>query len=153
MVFERLPYAFLKICFTDCEGAIQLDVVSSKHGDQDNLVHNALKPDEGEWLADDDDDQGFVLRTRGCKRKITGFRIQNAAVPRATKSFRVSGASDFNGSWNNLMEGIFEENSLGVTFHLSQSVEVRYVKFELLSSNGRRGGGLQSFALTTGKVL
>ena len=118
-------------------------------------MHNVLSPDESEWLVDEEStgNQGFVLRTRGCKRKITGFRIQNAAVPRATKSFRVSGASEFNGGWNNLLGGIFEENSLGVTFHLNQPVEVRFIKFELLSSHRGRGGGLQSFTLTTGKVL
>ena len=117
-------------------------------------MHNVLSPDEGEWLADEEStgDQGFILRTRGCKRKITGFRIQNAAVLHASKSFRVSGASDFNDRWNNLLQGIFEENSLGVTFHLNQPVEVRFVKFEVLSSNGGRGGGLQSFTLTTGIV-
>ena len=118
-------------------------------------MHNVLRPDEGEWLVDEEStgDQGFVLRTRGCKRNITGFRIQNAAVPRATKGFRVSGASDSNGRWNNLLEGNLEENSPSGTFHLSQSVEVRFVKFELLSSHSGRGGGLHSFALTTGKVL
>ena len=118
-------------------------------------MHNVLSPDESEWLVDEENtgNQGFVLRTRGCKRKITGFRIQNAAVPRATKSFRVSGASEFNGGWNNLLGGNLEENTLGVTFHLNQPVEVRFVKFEVLSSHSGRGGGLQSFTLTTGKVL
>ena len=141
--------------FSDCEGALQLDVVSSNLGDDDGSVHNVLSPDEGEWLSEEKStgDQGFILRTRGCKRKITGFRIQNAAVPHATKSFRVSGASDFNGRWNNLLEGNFEENSLGVTFHLNQSVEVLFIKFELLSSHSGRGGGLRSFTLTTGKVI
>ena len=117
-------------------------------------MHNVLSHDEGEWLADEESigDQGFILRTRGCKRKITGFRIQNAAEPHATKSFRVSGASEFNGGWDNLLEGNFEENSPSVTFHLERPVEVRFVKFELLSSNGGRGGGLQSFTLTTGIV-
>ena len=118
-------------------------------------MHNVLSPDESEWLSVEKStgDQGFILRTRGCKRKITGFKIKNAGVPRATKSFRVSGASEFNGPWNNLLEGNFEENSLGVTFHLSQPVEVRFVKFELLSSHSGRGGGLRSFTLTEGKIL
>ena len=141
--------------FAACEGEIELDVVSSNLTGKDNQVHNVLNLDESEWLADEEntEHQGFVLRTRGCKRKITGFRIQNAAEPRATKSFRVSGASEFNGHWNNLLEGSFEENSPSGTFHLSQSVEVRFVKFEVLSSHGGRGGGLRSFTLTTGKVL
>ena len=115
--------------FSDCEGALQLDVISNNLGDNDGLVHNVLSSDESEWLADEEStgNQDFILRTRGCKRRITGFQIQNAAVPHATKSFRVSGASDFDGGWNNLLEGNFEENSLGVTFHLSQPVEVRFV--------------------------
>ena len=141
--------------FAACEGEIELDVVSSSLTGKDNLVHNVLNLDESEWLADEEntEHQGFVLRTRGCKRKITGFRIQNVAVPHATKSFRVSGSSDFKGRWKNLLQGIFEENSRGVTFHLNQSVEVLFIKFELLSSHSGRGGGLHSFALTTGKVL
>ena len=118
-------------------------------------MHNVLSPDEGEWLVDEEStgDQGFILRTRGCKRKITGFRIQNAAVPRTTTSFRVSGTLGFNGGWINLLGGNLEENNLGVTFHLNQPVEVRFVKFELLNSYSGRGGGLRFFTPTTGKVL
>ena len=43
-------------------------------------MHNVLSPDEGEWLSDEENtgDQGFILMTRGCKRKITGFRIMSA---------------------------------------------------------------------------
>ena len=117
-------------------------------------MHNVLSPDEGEWLADEEStgDQGFVLRTRGCKRAITGIRIQNAAQPRATKSFRVSGASEFNREWKDLVEANLEENSATVTFHLSQPEEVRFIRFELLSSHRGKGGGLRLFRLTTGQV-
>ena len=104
--------------FAACEGEIELDVVSSNLTGKDNLVHNVLNLDESEWLADEEntEHQGFVLRTRGCKRAIRGIRIQNAAQPRATKSFRVSGASEFNGQWKDLVEANLEENSATVTF-------------------------------------
>ena len=139
--------------FTACEGEIELDVVSSNLTGKDNQVHNVLNLDESEWLADEENTEhrGFVLRTRGCKRVITGIRIQNAAQPRATKSFRVSGASEFNREWNNLLEANLGENSATVTFHLSQPEEVRFIRFELLSSHRGGVGGLQSFSLTTGK--
>ena len=127
--------------------------MSSELDGTDNMVHNVLSPNEREWLAEKEStgDQGFVLRTRGCKRVMTGIRIQNAAQPRATKSFRVSGASEFNREWKDLVEANLEENSATVTFHLSQPEEVRFIRFELLSSHRGGVGGLQSFSLTTGK--
>ena len=140
--------------FAACEGEIELDVVSSNLTGNNNLVHNVLNLDEGEWLADEEntEHQGFVLRTRGCKRVVTGIRIQNAAQPRATKSFRVSGASEFNREWKNLVEANLEENNAIATFHLSQPEEVRFIRFEVLSSHRGRGGGLRLFRLTTGQV-
>ena len=140
--------------FAACEGEIELDVVSSNLTGNDNQVHNVLNLDESEWLADEEnkEHQGFVLRTRGCKRAITGIRIQNAAQPRATKSFRVSGASEFNRQWNNLVEANLEENNAVATFHLSQPEEVRFIRFVVLSSHRGKGGGLQLIRLTTGQV-
>ena len=147
-------FAFLRFFpFTDCEGAIQLDVVSSTFSRTGKQVHNVLQLDETEWLTKGKStgDQGFVLRIRGCKRTITGIRIQNAAKPSATKTFRVMGASEINGDWNNLLEADLEENSEFATFHMIQPVELRFVRFELLSSHRGEVAGLQSFSLTTGK--
>ena len=140
--------------FAACEGEIELDEVSSNLTGKDKLVHNVLNLDESEWLADEKNTEhlGFVLRTRGCKRVVTGIRIQNAAQPRATKSFRVSGASEFNRQWNNLVEANLEESNALATFHLSQPEEVRFIRFELLSSHRGKGGGLRLFRLTTGQV-
>ena len=127
-------------------------MVSSNLGDNDKMVHNVLDLDEREWLADKESrkGQGFVLRTRGCKRTITGIRIHNAAQPNAIKGFRVSGALEYKGQWENLLETDLEENSDSATFHLSQTIELRFIKFEVLSSHSEGGEGLHSFSLTTG---
>ena len=122
-------------------------MVNSNLGVNDAQVHNVLANDETEWLAEEG--QGFVLRTRSCERKITGVRIQNAGQPRASKSVRISGAIAFKQSWNILAETDMEENAGTITFHFSQSVLVRFIKFELLSGES---GGLCFFFPTTGFI-
>ena len=110
-----------------------------------------LVSDETEWLAEEvrTEGQGFVLRTRGCERKITGLKIKNAAQPNAAKGFRVSGTLLYSGEWINLAEGSLEEETSPVTYHFSQSQEVRFIKFLLRSSYGGQGG-LSFFTLQTG---
>ena len=80
---------------------------------------------------------------------ITGFKIKNAAQPNAAKDFRVSGTLLYSGQWINLAEGDLDEDNSSVTFHLSQSKEVRYIKFEMRNFHASRGG-LSSFTLQTG---
>ena len=86
---------------------------SSNLGGADNAeVHNVLNKDETEWLAEEGrtEEQGFVLRTRGCERKITGVRIQNAAKPHASKSFKISSALGLKEPWNKLLQADLEES-------------------------------------------
>ena len=125
-------------------------MVSSNLGGADAQVHNVLANDETEWLAEKG--QGFVLRTRSCERKITGVRMKNAGQPRSSKSVRISSALAFKESWNILAETDMEENTGTVTFHFSQSVLVRFIKFELLSYYDGESGGLRFFFPTTGFI-
>ena len=135
-------------------GPLQLDVVSSNLGDDDAQVHNVLNNDETEWLAEEGktEEQGFVLRTRGCERKITGLKIRNAAKAFSTKGFKVSSALK-HGQWESLTKGNLEQIAPFVTFQMDQSIQVRYIRFELLSYHGTRGGGLRSFSLLTGNII
>ena len=129
-------------------------MVSSNLGGADAQVHNVLNNDETEWLAEEGrtDEQGFVLRTRGCERKITGVRIQNAAPPHASKNVRISRSLGNKQPWNTLVEQELDENVDIAPFHFDQFVFARLIRFELLNSyNGR--GGLRSVSLTTGTFV
>ena len=130
-------------------------MVSSNLGGEDAQVHNVLNNDETEWLAEEGrtEEQGFVLRTRGCERKITGVRIQNAASPHASKKVRISWSLAYKQPWwNTLVEEELDENVGIATFHFDQFVFARLIRFELLNSyNGR--GGLRSVSLTTGTFV
>ena len=130
-------------------------MVSSNLGGADAQVHNVLNNDETEWLAEEGrtEEQGFVLRTRGCERKITGVRIQNAAKPHASNHFGISSARGLKEPWNKLLKADLEENVDKVTFHLAQSVLTRFIRFEVLRNNSVGGGGLRLLSFTTGEVL
>jgi hypothetical protein len=91
-------------------------------------------------------DRGFVLRIRGCKRNITGLRIQNAAQPSASKGFKVFGALEYTGPWINLVEEELIETNATLTFHFNQPSGVQFLRFELLSYNNQKGGGLKFFS-------
>ena len=128
-------------------------MVSSNLGDGDAEVHNVLNSDETEWLAEEGrtEEQGFVLRTRGCERKITGVRIQNAAPPHASKKVRISRSLGNKQPWNTLVQADLKENVGIATFHFDQFLDARLLKFELLSSHSARGG-LRSISFTTGTL-
>ena len=129
-------------------------MVSSNLGVDDAQVHNVLDNDETEWLAEEGrtEEQGFVLRTRGCERKITGVRIQNAAPPHASKKVKISRSLGYKQPWNKLVEEELDENVGIATFHFDQFLFARLIKFELLNSYTGRGG-LRLVSLTTGTFV
>ena len=139
---------------TDCHGALQLDVVKSNQDSRDELVHNLLNLDENEWRADENSaqDQGFVLRIRGCKREITGLRIRNAAQPLALNRFKVTGALEYTGPWINLVEEELKDTDEVLTFFFNQLIEVQFLRFELLSHYSQMGGGLNFLSPITGSL-
>jgi len=114
-----------------------------------SLVHNLLNQDENEWRTDEGavQDQGFVLRIRGCERNITGLRIRNAVWPWASKRFKVAAALKFTGPWINLVEAELKKTDSVITFHFSQPLETKFLRFDLLSFFSQRGGGLNFFSL------
>ena len=130
-------------------------MVSSVLGDGEDQVHNVLDNDKTEWLAEEGrtEEQGFVLRTRSCERKITGVRIQNAAKPHAAKSFKISSALGLKESWNKLLKADLEENVDKVTFQLAQTVLTRFIRFDVFRNNSVRGGGVRLLSFTTGDDL
>ena len=129
-------------------------MVSSNQGRRDELVHNLLNLDENEWVADGStgQDQGFVLRIRGCKRNITGLRIQNAGEPLSSKEFKVSSRLEHAGPWINLVEAELIETDAVLTFHFNQPIEVQFLGFELLGHYSQIGGGLNFFFPTAGSL-
>ena len=152
---EVMAFGRVSHLYTDCHEALQLDVVKSSLGSRDDLVHNLLNQDEKEWRADESTtkDQGFMLRIRGCKRTISGIRIQNAVQPWASKRFKVSGALQYTGPWINLVEKELDDTNAILTFHFSQPLEVQFLRFELLSYHSQMGGGLNFFSPTAGSLL
>ena len=149
---EVLVFGRVSHLQADCNGALQLDAVNSKEGNRMDLVHNLLNQDENEWRTDEDttQDQGFVLRIRGCERNITGLRIRNAVWPWASKRFKVSGALEYTGPWINLVEEELKKTDSVLTFHFSQPLETKFLRFDLLSYFSQRGGGLNFFSLMAG---
>ena len=116
------------------------------------VAHNVLIQDESEWRPFYTEGQGFLLIVKGGKRNVTGIRIQNAAQPWASKEVRVSGAAKESGPWTSLVEEELEETTAIQTFKFSRSVVVQFLKFELISFAGQRGGGLRFFSFWGGKV-
>ena len=153
MIFQEV-FVFGRVShhLTDCNGALQLDVVNSKEGSREDLVPNLLNQDENEWRTDEStaQDQGFVLMIRGCERNITGLRIRNAVQPWASQRFKVSGALDYTGPWIDLVEGELNKTDAILTFHFSQPLKVQFLRFDLLSYYSQRGGGLNFFSPTAG---
>ena len=101
--------------------------------------------------------QGFVLRIDYCKRLIVGCKIKNKGKGGpgdssnwATDEFRVSGSVNETGPWKTLVESHLADtrgvNAPLVNFTFVEPVEIQYIKFELVSFWGDRGGGLQYFA-------
>ena len=135
---------------TDCSGNLLLDVVNRDQNVSEDLVHNLFTLDENQWMTGQD--QGFVVRIRGCERNITGLRIQNAAQPWSTKGFKVMGALKYTGLWTNLVEEELSETNAITIFHFSQLVEVQFLRFELLSHFSQKGGGLSFFSPLAGSL-
>ena len=107
------------------------------------------------WLAEKKktEGQGFIMKVDDCSRLIAGFRIKNKGkgerIDWATKDFLLSGKNQ-TGSWQNLTKAQLSDTRdkpaplLNFTFdkpHLLQ-----FLKFDLISFWGKKGGGLQYFA-------
>ena len=115
------------------------------------------------WLAEGQQTtgQGFTIKLDGCTRQIIGCQIKNKGKGqnyfRITKEFRVSGSLNENGPYQTLLE---EEliDTRGKAFSLlnftfEEPVQIKYLRFDLVSYWGPSGGGLQYFAAipATGK--
>ena len=95
------------------------------------------------------------------ERLIAGFQIKNAGGDRrhawATKEFQVSGSMiNKSGPWESLVEDQLEDTRGGkaaslLNFTFEQPVEVKFLKFDLISYWGSNGGGLQYFAAIPAK--
>ena len=108
------------------------------------------------WLAQHNKTkgEGFTMRLDYCKRIIVGIQIKNTGKgggDRLTDEFRVSGSVNETGPWKTLVEAHLADTTGGVNaplvnFTFVEPVEIQYIKFELVSFWGGRGGGLQYFA-------
>jgi len=110
------------------------------------------------------EEDGFLTDVRNfwidyCMRLIAGFQIKNLGKGEnrnlgkgghATDQFQIFGSSNENGPWKmladyHLADTRGEAASL-LNFTFDQPVEIQFIKFELVSYWGKKGGGLQYFA-------
>ena len=120
-------------------------------GEED--AHPNNKPNY--WLAERNkrEGQGFTMKVDNCSRLIAGFRIKNkgngARNNWATKDFLVSGKNQ-TGSWQNLTEAQLSDTRAKpaplLNFTFDKPYLVQFLKFDLVSFWGVKGGGLQYFA-------
>ena len=115
------------------------------------------------WLTKDEyTGHGFTIKLSDCKTSIVGIRIKNVAHPyssqakRATRGFSVYGALKDSGPWGKLLEGEFDSPLLDgapepslQTFYFKEAVEMQFLRFDLDSYWGDKGGGLDYFAVIT----
>ena len=156
----------------ECEGPLQPEVVQSTAlisffpassvlilGKQDGLLGN---DSFNFWLAESQKTtgQGFTLKVDNCARLIAGCQIRNKGKGMnfnwATKGFRVSGGLNESGPWNTLLEDELIDTrgkaaSL-LNFTFEEPVEIKFLRFDLVSYWGTVGAGLQYFAPIASKT-
>ena len=119
-------------------------------GEQDALL--TLKPNVryNYWAAEagKTTGQGFTVRVDYCPRMIAGVQIKNARnqYKFATYEFKVSASLNKTGPWETMVDSFLREAAPLRNFTFNQQVKLKYLKFELISYHGTRGGGLQYFA-------
>ena len=122
----------------------------------EDVYDSDATPKANYWLAQHNKTkgEGFTIRLDFCKRLIVGCQIKNKGKgPNggwATDEFRVSGSVNETGPWKTLVEAHLADtrgvNAPLVNFTFVEPVEIKYIKFEMVSSWGGFGGGLQYFA-------
>jgi len=108
------------------------------------------------WLAEyqKTSGQGFTLRLDKCARLIAGLQIKNIGKgytdAYATKNFKISGSMNENGPWETLVEDqLVDTRGIAASllnFTFDEPVEIKFIKFDLISYWGTQRGGLQYFA-------
>ena len=107
------------------------------------------------WLAEQGKTtgQGFTLKLDNCTRLIAGCQIKNLgneAWKHGTREFKVMGSLNQSGPWETLLEKELNDTRLKpaslLNFFFEEPVEIQFLKFELISYWGDKGGGLQFFA-------
>ena len=121
-------------------------------GEED--AHPNNKPNY--WLAKKGktEDQGFTMKVDNCSRPIAGFKIKNKGqrdmTDWGTKDFRVSGSFNESSPWERLMEARLNDtrgkSAPLLKFTFDKPYLVQFLKFDLVSFWGVKGGGLQYFA-------
>ena len=115
------------------------------------------------WLTKDKyKGHGFTIKLSTCKTSVVGIHVTNVAHPYrspaewATKGFTVFGVLKDSGPWEKLLEGEFEDPLLDgapepslQTFYFKEAVELQFLRFDLDSYWGDKGGGLDYFAVIT----
>ena len=108
------------------------------------------------WLAEQGKTrgEGFTIKVDRRARRVQGFQIKNKGKGTdtgfATKEFLVSGSFEKNGPWKTLIQDELIDTTGGrsadlLNFTMDKPVEIKFLKFELVSFWGE-GGGLRYFA-------
>ena len=110
------------------------------------------------WLAEEGKTagQGFTIKVDKCRRRISGCQLMNLHSRHSwggTKQFRVSGSVNESGPYETLLTEQLKKRlgkpGLLETFDFAQSVEVQFIKFELISY-WNTGGALYYFNAVLG---
>ena len=115
------------------------------------------------WLAANGHiGHGFTIKLSDCNLKIAGVQIKNVKHGskkrgyRVTKGYTVLGGVKEDGQWEQLLKEEFDNPFDGgvpppilQTFHLQEAVEVKFIRFDINSYYGGKGGGLDYFAVIT----
>ena len=150
--------------FTECEGFPRPEVVWSSKVNNDKRYHiDGIFTNGGSyWLAaSQQKGHGFTIKLSNCYLKIAGVQIKNVkhgskTFHRVTKGYTVLGGVKEDGQWEQLLKEEFDNPFGGgvsppnlQTFHLQEAVEVKFIRFDINSYYGGKGGGLDYFAVIT----
>merc|ERR1711971_1201 len=169
IVFIFLLFAQHSLQAEECEGPLSPEVVEStafldprpRFPASNVLILGETDANLGNgkfnyWLAEGGKTtgQGFTIRLDACPRLIAACHIRNngkgISYGRASKNFKIAGSMNETGPWETLVEDQlpFKGGVVAplLNFTFDKPVEIQFLKFELISYWGTKGGGLQYFA-------
>ena len=110
------------------------------------------------WMARERETtgQGFTVKVDSCPRMIAGFHIKNTGgggygARYTTREFKISGAKYENGPWQKMVQEELVDTRGKVAsllnFTFEDPVEIKYLRFDLISYWENADGGAQCGAL------
>ena len=142
------PWVFQSTAFSSSYPASSVLILAETDAKMVNGKRNFWLAEQGRTSG-----QGFTLKVDACARMIAGFHIKNLGKgisSRATRDFRISGIIKGNNLWQTFLEDRLVDTRFIaaplLNFTFEEPVEIQFLKFDLVSYWGNRGGALQFFA-------